>query len=162
YQPAENFNGSDYFSYRADDAGTNLGVASVHLIVVGANDAPVLPAQPDRTISVFATLLVTNTASDVDLPPQTLTYSLLASPANASISADGIISWTPDAGQAATTNLFETVVTDNGQPARSATNSFYVVVNGPPELSVLPDVTVAELTTFTITNGAMDAEQPAN
>jgi len=67
-----------------------------------------------------------------------LTYTLISAPVNAVISADGIISWTPGAGQSPSTNVFTTVVTDNGEPPLSATNNFTVFV-GEPE-PILPVV----------------------
>ena len=52
-----------------------------------------------------------------------------------SISTNGVITWTPGAGQGHNTNTITTVVTDTGVPALSATNSFAVVVN---EINVAP------------------------
>jgi hypothetical protein len=127
------------------------------------NTPPVLPAQSDRTIAALATLSVTNTATDFDTPPQTLSYQLLSPPAGAAISSKGVITWTPSLAQALTTNTITTVVTDNGSPPLSATNSFLVIVNPantPPILPVLADTTVAELTTLIVTNTATDNDSP--
>jgi hypothetical protein len=80
----------------------------------------------------------TNGAADWDLPAQTLTYSVTSSlgAANLSINpATGLITWTPTPAQAGLANVITTVVTDNGVPAQSATNSFTVVVNGAPKFS---------------------------
>ena len=58
-----------------------------------------------------------------------------------------------------------TVVTDDGVPALSATNSFVVVVtegNTPPTLPVQTNQTIAELTLLTVTNTATDTDLPAN
>ncbi|HVU26435.1 MAG TPA: glycoside hydrolase [Verrucomicrobiae bacterium] len=95
------------------------------------NTAPVLAPVPDETDNVGVTLLVTNTATDSDLPPQTLTFSPVNSlPANATInSSNGIFNWRPLVSQANTTNLIQIQVTDNGSPNLSATNSFNVIVN---------------------------------
>jgi hypothetical protein len=128
-----------------------------------SNTPPVLPAQGNRTIAALATLTVTNTASDADLPPQTLSYQLLSPPAGAGISSSGIITWTPSASQAPSTNTITTVVTDSGSPALSGTNSFVVVVtpaNTAPVLPAQSDRTVAELTTLTVTNTATDTDSP--
>jgi len=129
------------------------------------NTPPVLPIQGDRTISALATLTVTNTATDSDTPPQTLTFQLLSPPAGAAISSGGVITWTPSTDQALTTNTITTVVTDSGSPPLSATNSFLVTVtpaNTPPILPAQDDVTLAELTTLTVTNTATDADSPPN
>jgi len=80
----------------------------------------------------LAILTVTNTASDTDLPVNTLTYVLQTGPSNAVIDVNGNHHLDADGGAGASTNLFTTVV--NGfNPWRSrakpsATNSFTVIV----------------------------------
>jgi len=94
-----------------------------------------LPAQSDRIINPLNPLIVTNTATDADLPAQTLTYTLsstVVGPNLPAISTNGIITWTPGVAQAGTSNLITTIVTDNGTPNLSATNSFAVIVNPVP------------------------------
>src|SRR5262249_58845728 len=78
------------------------------------------------------------TATDADLPANALTYQLVSSPAGASISASGVISWTPNEGQGPSTNTFTTVVTDKGTAALSATNSFPVRENEGNNSTALP------------------------
>src|SRR5206468_343377 len=84
---------------------------------------------------------------------------------NASISATGVITWTPTEAQGPSTNTFTTIVTDNGSPPLSATNAFTVFVtevNTAPVLPAPTDYTIDELTTLTVTNTATDAAMPAN
>ena len=129
------------------------------------NTTPNLPAQTNRTISESTMLTVTNTGTDSDFPPNTLTYTFMGSPAGAAISANGIITWTPSEAQGPSTNVFTTLVTDNGFPRLSATNSFTVVVsevNQPPVLPNQSDRTVSELTLLTVVNAATDPDLPAN
>ncbi|HEX9046962.1 MAG TPA: DNRLRE domain-containing protein, partial [Verrucomicrobiae bacterium] len=93
------------------------------------NTAPVLAAIGNKFISPGAALIITNTATDPDLPVQTLTYSLLAAPANASINpATGVLLWRPGMDQANTINPFTVNVADSGAPSMSATQSFTVTV----------------------------------
>lgn len=78
------------------------------------------------------TLTVANPATDPDFPAQTLTWSLLASPAGAAINAtNGVFSWRPAIAQSPSTNLIVVKVLDNGTPAMSATQSFTVTVTRP-------------------------------
>jgi subtilisin-like proprotein convertase family protein len=80
----------------------------------------------------------TNSAADWDLPAQSLTYSVTNSLGAANLNINpvtGVITWTPTPAQAGLANVITTVVTDNGVPAQSTTNSFTVVVNGAPEFS---------------------------
>src|SRR5207244_9796794 len=125
-----------------------------------------LPLIANRTINELTLLTVTNTATDSDLPGDTLTYQLLAAPTNASISSSGIITWTPTEAQGPSSGVvFTTKVTDNGTPPLSATNTFTVTVNelnSAPSLSTITSQTVNELATLTVTNTATDADLPAN
>jgi hypothetical protein len=96
-----------------------------------------LPALSNFTINVLTPLIVTNTATDADIPVNTLSYSLTVSNAacivtNASISPNGIITWLPAENQGPSTNTFITIVTDDGFPSLSATNSFVVYVQHTP------------------------------
>ena len=78
------------------------------------NRVPVLAAISNKSISVQSTLTFTASATDPDLPANTLTYSLLNAPSGANINAtSGVFSWTPTAAGSYT---FTVVVTDNGTP----------------------------------------------
>jgi len=112
-------------------------------------------------------LSVTNTATDSDVPANTLTYSLLGAPAGAVISTNGVITWTPTEAQGPGSYTFTTRVTDNGTPPSSATNSFTVTVtevNSAPVLTNLNNSSrsIPELTSITLTNRATDTDAPTN
>jgi hypothetical protein len=153
-----------------DDGNPQLSATNTFTVVVNeVNTPPSLPSQANRTITGSTALIVTNTATDSDLPANALAYSLITRPENASIDAAGIISWAPTAAQVPSTNLFVTVVTDSNPWAinaheLSATNSFTVVVdavhNG-PQLPLQTNQTIAELTTLVVTNTAADSDVPA-
>ncbi|HWX20071.1 MAG TPA: hypothetical protein VN578_09210, partial [Candidatus Binatia bacterium] len=114
---------------------------SFWVVVLPIHNGPALPVQTNRTIAAAGMLIVTNTASSSDMPLLPLTYTLAAGPTNASIDGNGVITWTPVPGQAPSTNIFKTVVMDNGTPPLSATNSFVVMVTAP--LPVLQSVTLS-------------------
>ena len=138
---------------------------SFEVIVTEVNSAPVLGAQTNRTVAELTLLTVTNAASDADLPANTLSYQLISPPAGAVIDTNGVITWTPTEAQGPGTNTIRTVVTDNGLPPLSITNSFEVIVmevNSAPVLGAQTNRTVAELTLLTVTNAASDADLPAN
>jgi hypothetical protein len=119
------------FLFKVTDASGFAYTNSINLHILGTNNTPpVLATIAGRTINVGANLLITNTATDTDVPAQTLTYSLPVGPTNAAIVAtNGLLSWRPLVTQANTTNPFSVVVTDNGTPNLSATQSFSVLVN---------------------------------
>jgi len=101
-------------------------------LTVNPNVAPVFASPVNGT--VFTTNAESNIAiasSVTDDPAQTLTYSLLAAPANATLNpTSGLFTWHPLTGQADSTNTITVAVTDNGLPTNlSATNTFKIVVN---------------------------------
>jgi len=121
------------FMFKVTDASgfSYTNTVGVHIITASAaNTAPVLAAVADRTINVGVNLSITNSATDADVPAQTLTFSLPAGPANATLDgSSGILVWRPLVTQGGTSNGFSVVVTDNGTPNLSATQSFSVMVN---------------------------------
>jgi len=71
-------------------------------------------------------------ATDAEVPPQSLTFSLLSGPPGISMNAtNGVFTWRPAIAQAATTNDVAVMVSDNGVPNLSATQSFRVSVLKP-------------------------------
>jgi len=137
-----------------------------HVTVNEVNSPPSLTVPPNQTINELTTLSVSASATDSDIPANVLTFSLVLPPAGASINpGTGAITWTPTEGQGPGTNIITVVVTDNGSPPLSTTNSFTVVVNEVNSAPVLPaqtNVTIAELTTLLVTNTATDSDIPAN
>src|SRR5207302_2016314 len=125
-----------------------------------------LTVPADQIINELSTLVVTNTASDIDLPTNTLSFSLVSAPTGVLLDANsGVLSWTPTEAQGPSTNLITLKVADNGAPPLSATNSFTVVVqevNSAPVLTVPASQTINELSALVVTNTASDADLPAN
>ena len=111
------------------------------------NHPPMLAAVPNQTILAGRKLFVTNSASDMDTPPQLLTYNLSAAPSGASmVTNSGLFTWRPAIAQSPSTPNVTVVVSDNGVPAMSATQSFTVTVLQP---------TAPALNAQTITNGRL-------
>ena len=106
--------------------------SSVATLAVVSNTAPALSAISDRTVIAGAVLTFASSASDGDLPAQTLTFSSLNFPANAAVNpSNGIFIWRPAIAQGGVTNLLKIIVTDNGSPNLSATQAFSVAVLNP-------------------------------
>jgi hypothetical protein len=145
--------------------GWRIDTISVKALVCCANGPPVLGSQPDQTVDELTTLMVTNTASDSASPPRPLTYQLLSAPAGASISTNGVITWTPTEAQGPSTNVITTVASDNWTPPLSATNTFTIFVNeinSPPVLPIQTNLTSSGLTPVVVTNTASDSDIPLN
>ena len=104
--------------------------ANAFLVIGASNSPPTLAPIADTNINAGVTLVVDNVATDTDTPPQTLTFSLLNGPANATLDTNsGVFTWRPLVTQANTTNPITIGVSDNGTPSLSATQSFTVSVN---------------------------------
>jgi len=106
---------------------------NVYISSLPANTAPVLNPISNVTTNVGGTVTNPAVASDAELSSQTLTFSLLSGPANATLnkinSTNAAFSWRPQVTDANTTNLITVKVADNGFPIMSATQSFSVKVN---------------------------------
>jgi hypothetical protein len=97
------------------------------------NTAPSLAPISNRVVTLGQTLSFMVSATDTDMPAQTLIYSLSGAPAGATIGYySGLFSWTP--ASAPSTNTMSVIVSDNGTPSLSATQTFTVTVVKPPTL----------------------------
>ena len=141
---------------------------------------------PTLTIDELTLLTVTNTATDANTN-LTLTYTVTMSidtnamisngwtipmplqPPSPVIDANGIITWTPSEAQGPGVYTITTIVTDNGMPPLSATNTFSVTVNEvntapfwPPNVPSQTNYTATPLTALVVTNTAPDSDLPLN
>jgi len=124
--------GTNVFSVIVTDNGIPPLSATgwVAVVIVKSNTPPLLSPVADITMNDGDLLSVTNTATDLDCPANAITFSLgSGAPAGAAIDpASGLLTWTPAAWQAPSTNLLTVVATDNGAPPLSATRQFRVTV----------------------------------
>src|SRR6185503_12136748 len=101
---------------------------SFTVVVDEVNSAPTLKVPPNQSINELSTRVVLNTAIDLDLPVNKLTFALVSGPSGVEVDpTTGVLSWTPSEAQGPSINTITVKVTDNGIPASSATNSFTVV-----------------------------------
>jgi len=150
-----------------DDGAPPLSATnSFSVVVTEVNSAPILTVPAAQTINELTTLSVSASATDSDIPANTLTYSLISPPVGMTINTNtGAITWTPTEAQGPSTNTIKVVVTDNGSPPMSATNSFSVTVNevnSPPVLTVPANQTINQLSTLNVSVSATDPDLPPN
>lgn len=94
YTPDPGFNGSDSFTFLANDGQVDSNTATVSITVNAVNDPPVAEDQSVST-SEDTPVAITLTASDVD--GGLLTYSVVSGPANGSLSGTAPnLTYTPD------------------------------------------------------------------
>jgi hypothetical protein len=111
--------------------GTIYGYSLYEIKIFGVS-YPVLAALANQTIVAGNTLTVTNSASDQDTPPLALTYSLSGAPSGVAINpTSGVLTWRPAIAQSPSTQTVSVVVSDNNQPALTATQSFKTTVLQP-------------------------------
>jgi hypothetical protein len=104
------------------------------------NEAPLLAAISNRIVHAGTLVTFTNTATDLDLPANTLSFSLdPGAPSDAIVQpVNGVFAWQTDALDAGTTNPVTVRVTDDGSPQLSDTESFSIAVLPPPFLTGAP------------------------
>jgi hypothetical protein len=136
------------------------------VVVREINHAPVLGALADWTVNEGELIRFTAQASDVNLPPQSLTFTLGAgAPAGASVDAQtGAFTWTPAEAQGPDSYQIGIIVTDSGSPPAAAALSFAVTVNEVNQRPVLPplaDQVVNQGGLLVFTVPASDADVPS-
>src|SRR5207302_6521272 len=83
------------------------------VVVREVNSAPVLMVPADQTINELSALVVTNTASDADLPANTLSFGLVSAPAGVLLDANtGVLTWTRSEERRVGTNWITRRATD--------------------------------------------------
>jgi hypothetical protein len=149
FTAAANTNGIASFTFTATDpvTATGFGPVSCGILIttnnaVVSNTPPALAAISNYTRIAGAALTFTNSASDSDVPAQTLTFALLDNPGGATLTTNsGIFNWRPTLAQGGSSNVMKVVVTDSGSPVLSATQSFSVVINVPAQPVLQPGLT---------------------
>jgi hypothetical protein len=83
YTPAVDYNGSDSFTYKANDGTANSNVATVTITITVVNDVPVVQEQTVTTAE-DTTAAITLSATDVD--GDSLTYAVVGNPTHGTLS----------------------------------------------------------------------------
>lgn len=103
YTPNANANGSDSFTFLANDGYVNSNTATFSLTINAVNDTPVANNQ-NVTTTANTAIAITLTANDVD--NTTLTYSIVTPPSNGTLSGTPpAMTYTPNANYTGSDNF---------------------------------------------------------
>jgi RHS repeat-associated protein len=165
WTPAESQGPGNYeVILRATDRAGAFDTEAFTLTVLEANLAPVLPTISDKSIAELSKLEFAITATDGDLPSNSLTYSLYSAPNGASIdSQTGLFSWTPSESQGP--GSFSILVrVDDGQGGIDTEEFSTAVteVNQPPVLNTIADQRLDATDPLILIASATDPDLPAN
>jgi Putative Ig domain/FG-GAP repeat len=145
-------------------AGTTTSFAQMSTVsVTPTEDQVVIDPINDQFTDEYVTLSLTATAFDPDLSPTNPIFSLDSPPPNASITADGQFTFTPDESQGGQVIPITVRATDAG--ATSATTTFQVTVanvNQAPVIPELADQPVDEGSPLSFFIGAVDSDTPSD
>ena len=135
----------------------------IKLLYAWVNSPPVLGPIGNKTVDELTPLTFTATASDPDVPPQTLTFSLGAgAPAGASINAStGVFTWTPTEAQGPGVYTIRVIVSDSSLTDYEDVSVTVNEVNVAPVLDLIGPKSVNELELLTFTATATDSNIPA-
>ncbi|HEX3146643.1 MAG TPA: FG-GAP-like repeat-containing protein [Gemmataceae bacterium] len=145
-------------------AGATTGFSQTSTIsVTPVEDPVVIDPINDQMVDEHVTLSLTATAFDPDLPTTIPTFTLDSPPANASITADGQFTFTPDETQGGQIIPITVRATDQG--GTSDTTTFNVTVAKVNQAPVIPDIAdqpVDEGSGLSFFVGATDGDIPAD
>jgi gliding motility-associated-like protein len=98
YTPNPNYNGSDSFPFKVNDGSADSNIATVSITVTPVNDAP---AADDQSIATLEDIAKAFTLTGSDIDADVITYLIVASPANGTLTGSGAnLTYTPNANYA--------------------------------------------------------------
>jgi len=87
YAPTPNWNGTDTFTYKANDGTLDSNIGAVTITVAAINDAPTVMNITDIQVSINTSVDITLLGSDVD--GDDLTYSIVDNPTTGTVNISG-------------------------------------------------------------------------
>src|SRR2546427_733696 len=153
YTPAANYDGTDSFTYKANDGQTDSAVATVTITIGGANDAPVAvndsyTTTEDITLNVAASGVLAN---DTDADGDTLNAVLVSQPAHGSLTlnSDGSFSYVPAANYNGADNFTYKANDGQADSGIATVNITITAVNNAP-VATNDSYTTADDTTLNV------------
>ena len=167
WTPSETQGPGEYtFDVCVSDGTRMSDCETITVTVTEVNVAPVLASIGDKTIAELALLSFNASATDADLPSQTLVFSLADGvegevPEGAVITAAGAFSWTPTEAQGPGEYTFDVCVSDGVLSDCETITVTVSELNVAPVLAPIGDKTIAELALLSFNASATDADLPS-
>ncbi|MGI9608992.1 MAG: cadherin domain-containing protein, partial [Acidimicrobiia bacterium] len=163
--PAE-WDGATSFTYTISD-GIATDTGTVFITVNEVNVAPVLDPVGPQSGDEGTLISFTATATDSDLPANTLTFTIEdgagAVPPGAAITAGGAFTWTPTEAQGPGVYSFDVVITDDGTPNLEDRETISITVNdvneAPTDIALAPSSLDENVAVGTVV-GALSTTDP--
>ncbi|MFL6229228.1 MAG: Ig-like domain-containing protein [Pyrinomonadaceae bacterium] len=168
YTPNANYNGTDSFTFKANDGALDSGVATASVTVNAVNDAPSGSAQGIVT-DEDAPKAITLTGTDFETSASGLTFNVTVQPSHGHLTGSAPnLSYVSDANYNGA-DSFSFTVTDTGDGSSPATTSAPATVsitinpvNDAPTLGGVPaSAAINELAAYGFTASAGDIDAPA-
>ncbi len=139
----------------------NNGIGDVCDNTTPINHLPVLAPIGDQSTAAASLLTFTALATDIDTPTQILSFYLTDAPLGATITTEGLFTWTPTLAQGPASYPFAVCVTDGVDPV-CETITITVTVNTAPVLNPIGNQSVNEESSLEFAAAAADNDIPAN
>lgn len=163
YTPALNYNGTDSFTFRANDGQAYSNTATVSISITAVNDAPVAKAQSVKTAEDTAKA-VTLTSSDIENNART--YSIVSQPVHGTLSGTGAARTYKPAANYYGADSFTFKVNDGNLDSNTAAVSITVTTVNDKPVAVLASpargMTFAAPAVITLTANATDPDGAAD
>ena len=128
--------------------------------VIEVNSSPSWPELDNPTIPEMQPYTLRLRATDADIPLQSLQYLLLTGPVGATLSDDGVFTWTPDERHGPSTNVVRVAVSDGQSEASTLFTLVVQESNQRPAFVGLSDARITERTPYSQVLLATDADVP--
>jgi hypothetical protein len=155
YTPSPDINGSDSFTFRANDGTTNSAEATISISITPVNDAPVAIAKSVST-SKNTPVAIVLTSTDKDANP--VTYSIISGPANGTLSGTAPnLTFSPKTNYSGS-DSFTFQVNDGTVNSAAATISIAITPTNEAPVAIAKSVTTAEDTPVSVLLSGTDAD----
>ncbi|MCJ8267963.1 MAG: cadherin-like domain-containing protein, partial [Psychrosphaera sp.] len=159
YTPNENANGSDSFTFKANDGTVDSTVATVSITINAINDVPVAHSQPAVTTPEDTSISITLWGTDVESTG--LIYTIASNPTNGTLSGSGnAVSYTPNDNFYGN-DSFTFTVSDGDLVSTSATVYIRVTGQNDAPVIIIQAFITKEDTSIDITFTGSDQENDA-